>query len=232
MAGLPLPAAILEPCRPSLGASAQGDGLCASGLRLPAPPRALNYEFAGHRMLHSSASGRRSLQLATVGAGCSAWHYNHNGDLADHPRWSCAGGSPFPSRPHLLWNCPHRWAPQCPVTPPVNTAEERLLAKAVPCLPPAPPAVDPQGLLEDVREAMKAALQLSGWMCVATDGASKDLVGAYSIVVQRPNDQHATGDASEDQSPYRMELMGICVALQAAVHAIDRLASRGAITCT
>ena len=105
------------------------------------------------------------------------------------------------------------------------------MAKAVPCLPPAPPAVDPQGLLEDVSEAMQAALQLSGPMCVATDGASKDLVGAYSIVVQRPNDQHATGDASEDQSPYRMELMGICVALQAAVHAIDRLASRGVARC-
>eukprot|EP00439_Symbiodinium_sp_Y106_P021395 s6984_g2.t1 len=74
---------------------------------------------------------------------------------------------------------------------------------------------------------MQAELQLSGPMCVATDGASKDLVGAYSIVVQRPNDQHATGDASEDQSPYRMELMGICVALQAAVHTIARLASRG-----
>ena len=183
-------------------------------------------------MLHSSATGRRSLQLATAGAGCSAWHYNHNRDFgADHPRWSCACGSPSPSRPHLLWNCPHRWAPQCPVTPPVNTAEERLLAKAVPRLPPAPPAVDPQGLLEDVSEAMQAALQLSGPMCVATDGASKDLVGAYSIVVQRPNDQHATGDASEDQSPYRMELMGICVALQAAVHAIDRLASRGVARC-
>ena len=103
---------------------------------------------------------------------------------------------------------------------PTNTAEERLLAKAAPQLTPAPDAVDIQDLVEEVSHAICEHLPDRDPLLLATDGAAKDLVGAFSVVVQKPTCRFAAGDAGEDQSAYRVELMAIHLALQSAAQAV------------
>ncbi|CAE7036308.1 unnamed protein product [Symbiodinium sp. CCMP2592] len=50
---------------------------------------------------------------------------------------------------------------------------------------------------------------------VATDGSSKDGVGSSGIAVQHPDSVAAFGDGLEDQSPYRMEVLALALALEA-----------------
>ncbi|CAE7303259.1 L96, partial [Symbiodinium sp. CCMP2456] len=91
------------------------------GLRECGPPHAV--------MTPHNAGNDRNLILASIGAGTSNWHFNAGGRFdAGRQRHICACGSARPSRPHLVWACPHFRGLRADVQLPENTAQERLFA--------------------------------------------------------------------------------------------------------
>ena len=80
-----------------------------------------------------------------------------------------------------------------------------MLGRPVLEYPPAPEtgvrALQPQVLQRD--------------LLFATDGSSEQGIGAFAAVCQHPRLDMAGADASEDQTPFRMELLGILGVLEA-----------------
>ncbi|CAE7354146.1 unnamed protein product, partial [Symbiodinium sp. CCMP2592] len=193
------------------------DDAAAVGLRLPPPSRDAQFAFGGHReCFRARAAGSdRELLLASIGAGASNWHYNAGGNFnSDHARHKCACGGTHPSRPHLAWSCTHFQAMRADIQPPAHTAQERLFAMEVGCYPAAPPAIDLQDFKEHLVELLGTFADEQD-LFVATDGSSKDGVGSSGIAVQHPDSVAAFGDGLEDQSPYRMEVLALALALEA-----------------
>ena len=191
---------------------------CAVGLDLPAPPQGLNYEFEGHKAAYYQAGGQRSVRLAALGAGASCWHFNAGNYFpSEHRRWRCVCGGDTPSRPHLSWTCASTAPFREGCTPPVDRAQERLLARALPQLPVAPLTLDEDDFLQEVAMRITGTWQEleSQPLYLATDGSSKHEVGAWAIVVHEEAHSYAMGDGAEDQSPFRMEVRAICATLSA-----------------
>ncbi|CAE7745015.1 L96 [Symbiodinium sp. CCMP2592] len=78
----------------------------------------------------------------------------------------------------------------------------------------APPAIDLQDFKEHLVELLGTFADEQD-LFVATDGSSKDGVGSSGIAVQHPDSVAAFGDGLEDQSPYRMEVLALALALGA-----------------
>ena len=189
---------------------------CATGLRLPAPPRHVQFEFSGHRLAFEASSDNRALALASVGAGASNWHFNAGGDFGpEHARHRCVCGDLAPSRPHLAWACESFAECRRGIALPEDRAAERLLAKPVPQRPPSPGAIDLLDFQEEIQACVARHLS-SPTIFMATDGSSKEDVGSFAVAVQDTLSVCAAGDSAEDQTPFRMELQAIAYALRAA----------------
>ncbi|CAE7201108.1 gcs-1, partial [Symbiodinium sp. CCMP2592] len=104
----------------------------------------------------------------------------------------CMCGLKWPSRTHIRWTCPALSADQ----PAIPTPSVVLLETAV--------EKSPHQLL------------------VATDGSSQTEVGSYAIISEDPPFEYTNADESEDQSPFRMELLGL-VDLLTSVAALSHL---------
>ena len=186
----------------------------AVGLQLPPPDADAVFNFEGHKRAFREASFDRHISLACVAAGASCWHFNAGGEFSlDHPRQVCLCNKRLPSRPHLAWNCP------ClPVDTdlqlPTDRAAERLFALPSGSQPLAPPAIDPVGFLEELADAIAPHLN-SERLYLATDGSSKDGVGAMGWAIQFPAHTLATGDDLEDQSAFRLEMTAIHITFRA-----------------
>ena len=87
----------------------------------------------------------------------------------------------------------------------------------VPLLPAAPLEMNLNDFVKSVEEAMHCQLRASTNIYVATDGGSKDDVGAFGVVVTDLS--FASGDGSEDQSPFKQELSAILYAAKGMTQA-------------
>ncbi|CAE7675772.1 unnamed protein product [Symbiodinium sp. CCMP2456] len=70
-----------------------------------------------------------------------------------------------------------------------------------------------------------AAGQTLQSVIIATDGSSRDGIGSYAIVCDQPRVRCAGADASEDQTPFRMELLAL-ETLLGALSTVRRPSSR------
>ena len=102
---------------------------------------------------------------------------------------------------------------------PARRGEERLLSKHLREQPPPPPAVDPEGLIEETSEAVCNALHDSSHIIIATDGSAKSGIAGFSDVVNDPLVHFAGGDGAEDQSLFRAEVCALRLALSAVLRA-------------
>ena len=192
----------------------------ATGLQLPVPDADLDYRFEGHKRAYKEAGNNRELQLAVVGAGASNWHFNAGGNF-DPDRHRCPCGGLRPSRPHLVWNCSHFEGLRGDLAPPRDKAAERLFALPVGRLPRAPACIDAPGFHDELVDAVAGHAHRRR-VVVATDGSSKDFVGAMGFAIHEPGCRLAFGDAYEDQQPYRLEVTAIWHLLRAISAAKDR----------
>ena len=64
----------------------------------------------------------------------------------------------------------------------------------------------------------KAAAENQSDLLLATDGSSENGIGAFAVACQHPCMAMAGADSSEDQTPFRMELLGILGVLDALAH--------------
>ena len=99
------------------------------------------------------------------------------------PKSKCMCGLVFPSRPHLVWNCPVTADLRCDIIPPQNRVEERLFARCISEMPAPPPVPDNQ-VFNSLCESILCIGQQTSVVHIATDGSSKHNVGAWSIVLQ------------------------------------------------
>ncbi|CAE7475726.1 L96 [Symbiodinium sp. CCMP2592] len=205
---------------------------CATGLDLPPPSPALDYEFQGHRLVFGGAGQNRNLALAALAAGASNWHFNAGGNFGeDHPRQLCACGKVRPSRPHLCWNCEHFAPLRGDVAMPGDRAAERLFALPIGRLPAPPLMLDQASFEEDLCEALAPHYKEST-LYLATDGSSKTAVGAMGFAIHRPECTLAFGDDLEDQEPYRLEVTAIFYMLRALRAAVAGTTSARPWTCS
>ena len=156
----------------------------ATGLQLPVPDADLDYRFEGHKRAYKEAGNNRELQLAVVGAGASNWHFNAGGNF-DPDRHRCPCGGLRPSRPHLVWNCSHFEGLRGDLAPPRDKAAERLFALPVGRLPRAPACIDAPGFHDELVDAVSGHAHRRR-VVVATDGSSKDFVGAMGFAIHEP----------------------------------------------
>lgn len=94
------------------------------------PPATL-CTFQGHKKLHDD--GDLYLRQLCLGYGCSTWDKKARHKLEQLPVCPCGLEQPSrPSRPHLLWHCPHFSSMRRSLGPVADRLGERLLAGAVP----------------------------------------------------------------------------------------------------
>ena len=69
--------------------------------------------------------------------------------------------------------------------------------------------------MEEVTATVRRTLELHSEVLIATDGSSKEDIGGFGVVVHTPMQVHSSGDGSEDQDPFRQELLGpTCASLK------------------
>ena len=187
----------------------------AQGLDLPPPIPVHRFVFKGHGQAFSESQGRPQ-QQAAVGTGASTWFLNAGGDFdPQHDRWRCICGKLRPSQAHLTWTCPATSDLRRNIRQPIDRAEERLLAIAVPEYPPATPGVAQEELVEEVAASLQRGFENHPSLLIATDGSSKDDIGGFGVVIHTPEHVHCSGDGSEDQDPFRQELLAIGLVFKA-----------------
>lgn len=203
----------------------------ARGLQCPVPSREAHDEFGGHKLVFQEARGDRNLSLAAFGAGCTNWFFNAKGDFSQgHPRHKCWCGGSHPSRPHLVWNCNHTSSIRRGIPLPTDRAAERLFAKPVPLRPRPPPAIDLEGFETELCEQLEPLLS-HAVAIVATDGSSKQEVGAMGFALGSSAATLAVGDDLEDQTSFRMELQAVHLLLCALSDAVGSARVKHTLHC-
>ena len=180
----------------------------ARGLDLPAPPLGGFLKARGHVALwkRSPPGAVRQTALATGG---SWWHARPR-FYPTGPAPSCLCGLSQPSRAHLLWVCPSTVTHRCNLNPPQNRAEERLFAILAEEEPPAPRTTD--CIVDQLSKQVREMCSKHETLYVATDGSSRDNIGAAAIVISSAEDDHnvfTQGLSGEDQSAYRAEVCAV-----------------------
>ncbi|CAE7330859.1 unnamed protein product, partial [Symbiodinium sp. CCMP2592] len=89
----------------------------------------------------------------------------------------------------------------------------------VPEQPPAPPALDPDELYEDLVQELCNLMREAAVIHSATDGSEHQDIGAFAVVVQPGGYRCAIGNGEEDQTSYKQELLGLDLATRAALDA-------------
>ena len=199
----------------------RSDPHLAVGLDLPAPPRRGRVVAAGHKAVWKAAAAR-PFQLAALACGGTCWYYFslRRGALQRIP--DCLCGLAEPSRPHLLWCCPFTADLRARLELPVHRCEERLFAVLLPEEPPGPSTLDAPGLLLDLLNDLERTVSWRSTTFVATDGSSKDNVGAFALYLPGSDTVHTLGLDGEDQSSYRAELSAIDFLLSALCNLSER----------
>ncbi|CAE7190112.1 Prkg1 [Symbiodinium necroappetens] len=109
---------------------------------------------------------------------------------------------------------------------PDDRLEERLLAMAVPEIPPAPEVIDPHGLYEDMAEVLQKKLSEGAPVLVATDGSVVATVAAWAVVAGLDGDgDFSLGLDGEDQTSHRAEVEGIL----ALLHGLSLTTAKGIV---
>ena len=188
----------------------------AQGLDLPPPSPADRFLFKGRGSAFRETNGRPQRQAA-VGAGASAWFLNAGGKFdAEHERWKCLCCKSYPWQAHLAWVGPSMSDIRGNIRMPSNRAEERLRAVVVvPEFSPATPGIAQDELVEEVAASLRQALEHHPEVMIATDGSSKEDIGGFGIVIHSPGHVRSSGDGSEDQDPFRQELLAIGLVFKA-----------------
>ena len=188
------------------------DPSLAVGLSLPAPPSGTRFAFSGHKTVYRRPAGPFD-RHAALAVACNSWF------LAKRLRFEgevkCLCGRSWPSRAHLQWLCPALDEQRPSVDPPTERVGERLLGAPLREFPPPPPT----GITdrEELKVQLKTVFEASPQRAVlATDGSSRDEIGAFSIVSESPPWTFVGADEGEDQTPFRMELLALVELLTAA----------------
>lgn len=190
----------------------RGEDELACGLLLPGVPRRSLVLLQGHKKVYHSTEDR-NLRNSALATGCSVWAKAARCGVPARDMPACACGLRLPSRPHLAWQCEGTHHLRSTGAAPVNRVEERLFAKVVPELPPAPGVVGADVLVDDLSEALDRALA-SGSVVVGTDGSVVSEVAAWAIAIHEAG-VFSLGVVGEDQSSYRAEVEAIRVLLSA-----------------
>ena len=188
------------------------DPSLAVGLDLPRPEGCVRFAFQGHRQVYAKATTRAE-RFAALACGGTGWHYNARYSLQTPAQCFCS--KLWPSRAHLLWNCPHFADDRADLPLPVNRVEERLLGRPIPEFPPAPEAGGQVMQPQFLQLLEQAAKDNQDDLLLATDGSSENGIGAFAVACERPRLDLAGADSGEDQTPFRMELLGILSVLEA-----------------
>ena len=180
--------------------------------------------FEGHRKLYGT--GSRALGQLCLGYGCSTWFKQKLRGLREPP--PCACGLPEPSRPHLLWGCAH--FDHCVQA--VGQPQDRLQAKAVPEIPPAPDVIDNEQVVDELVDLLSQAFAAAGQgnALVGTDGSSIDGVAAASIA-SRSRKVVAFSTDGEDQSSYKAEVAALVFLCRALLRFRDKWKGRLVVAC-
>ena len=173
-----------------------GVGL-AQGMDLPGPDPGTFIRAAGHRAVWRKHSDRMHQRAALASAG-SYWHYRKMSQ-AD---FTCLCGLRALSRAHLSFCCSRL---------PTTRVQERLMAVEAEEVPPPPPVLDLEGLVDECCESLPP---LQGCVIAATDGSSKDLIAAAAIHLPQHGFLKACGLPGEDQCSYRAELFALWLLFQ------------------
>ena len=194
----------------------------AVGLNLPGIPPDVVCHFAGHQQCFYDIGASLRLRQASLASGGSFWSCNFGKRLLPNdPKSKCMCGLVFPSRPHLVWNCPVTADLRCDIIPPQNRVEERLFARCISEMPAPPPVPDNQ-VFNSLCESILCIGQQTSVVHIATDGSSKHNVGAWSIVLQGNTHGFAGPLGCEDQSSFRCEVEAFLVLLAAILHCVGR----------
>ncbi|CAE7345760.1 unnamed protein product [Symbiodinium sp. KB8] len=183
------------------------DGDLAQGVLLPGVPANALCVMAGHRKLFPP-QGERHLRNSSLATGCSVWAKAKKKGVSAEAIAECMCGQRMPSRPHLLWQCSGtaHLRPRCAA--PSNRAEERLLCKVVPELPPSPCVIGEDEVVEELAAVLDQLLRAQPIVFVGTDGSCIHDIAAWSVAVQ-DGPVFSSGVAGEDQSAYRGEVEAI-----------------------
>ena len=193
----------------------------AQGLNLPAPAPLLQCFFAGHKKQWHKAT-TKWMRHASLAVGCSVWNSFPRQKLSrDNEAAKCMCGKLFPSRAHLMWNCEHTLSFRVGLQPPLNRAEERLLACPLPEYPPPPSVLDYEGLAEQIADVIRQRSDGGNTLFLATDGSAKCGVATCSVVIPDLHAVFASGIPGEDQSSFRAEVEGILNALKGVALSLD-----------
>ena len=95
------------------------------------------------------------------------------------------------------------------VAPPTNRVEERLMARVVAERPLPPNILQDPSWVVSIANALTEAIQGGPLIPVATDGSSKDAVGAWSIILPGVGKSFAGPLWGEDQGSFRAEVISI-----------------------
>ena len=195
-------------------------GSLASGPDLPAPQPNMVPLYRGHQACWQAAGTDRDVRKAAMAAGLSVWHEHAGIQLCEgDPRRVCKCKKLLPSRPHLMWSCPAFTLHRQEVSQPIDRAQARLYAVA---LPPVPPhdAQAPSRLEQALEKGLLAGSQQ---IFVATDGSLAHETAAWAVHVPGVDTSVASAISVEDQSAYRAEVEAIRKCLQG----LCQVASRG-----
>jgi len=189
-------------------------GDLAQGVLLPGVPANALVVMAGHRKLFPQ-HGERYLHNSSLATGCSVWAKAKKKGVSAESIAECMCGLSMPSRPHLLWQCDgtSHMRPRCAL--PTNRAEERLLCKIVPEVPPPPCVIGEDEVLEELAATLEKLLRTEPVVYVGTDGSCVMDIAAWSVAVQK-GPVVSAGVTGEDQSAYRGEVEAIRRLLMAA----------------
>ncbi|CAE7329637.1 unnamed protein product [Symbiodinium sp. CCMP2592] len=190
------------------------DATLARGLSLGAPLRSARFALEGHR-LAVAAEPTREVRLAALGSGGSIWYHCKRLEMSSPDTTACVCGLLQPSRAHLTWCCASTTGLRQGLAPPSTRAGERLFAAEISEYPAAPAASDFENTLQSIVAHLRNFATVGERLLIATDGSAKFDVGGCAVIFGSGDGTFVFGDACEDQSAFRCELLTLTTLFEA-----------------
>ncbi|CAE7824121.1 gcs-1 [Symbiodinium sp. CCMP2592] len=190
------------------------DATLARGLSLGAPLRSARFALEGHR-LAVAAEPTREVRLAALGSGGSIWYHCKRLEMSSPDTTACVCGLLQPSRAHLTWCCASTTGLRQGLAPPSTRAGERLFAAEITEYPAAPAASDFENILQSIVAHLRNFATVGERLLIATDGSAKFDVGGCAVIFGSGDGTFVFGDACEDQSAFRCELLTLTTLFEA-----------------
>ncbi|CAE7488539.1 gcs-1 [Symbiodinium sp. CCMP2592] len=190
------------------------DATLARGLSLGAPLRSARFALEGHR-LAVAAEPTREVRLAALGSGGSIWYHCKRLEMSSPDTTACVCGLLQPSRAHLTWCCTSTTGLRQGLAPPSTRAGERLFAAEITEYPAAPAASDVENILQSIVAHLRNFATVGERLLIATDGSAKFDVGGCAVIFGSGDGTFVFGDACEDQSAFRCELLTLTTLFEA-----------------